>query len=477
MSALSKTNRADEAWQYATLAQAAAITDLSGGINLKHEDSAKQQALQVARQKFEQVQVLRQALDSTRSAGNSATPSPRAALLEKIKAVAEAEYLNYIDQLKQQYKDLNTYFANQVDPSQFRNLHKRLPADMAMLMYVVHGRELMIFWATREKHGIITGALPEGFEYTAEQWLLALKNPQRPAGAGPLVLRTQIGKLPPRSKAAIDVQTGGHQLYTWLIEPVMPLISGKTHWCIIPNGKLSHLPFHAMGQKDSTGKFSYLASRHIIFYTNNPADLFMSWDRRDKSSFAAFGNPDKTLASAEDEVKNIAGLIKTAEVYTASEATVEKAMESLRNRQYVHFATHGVLKYPDFNNSYLVFAPDKASPNGGRLTLQDIQSLSIEGCDLVTLSACETAVSAEIGNGWYISPANAFLLNYVRSVVASLWEVDDKSTSLLMQQFYKHLLTLPKAAALRQAMADVSAIKEFEHPFYWAGFVLYGDWK
>jgi CHAT domain-containing protein len=46
-----------------------------------------------------------------------------------------------------------------------------------------------------------------------------------------------------------------------------------------------------------------------------------------------------------------------------------------------------------------------------------------------------------------------------------------------MQQFYKHLLTMPKAAALRQAMADVSAVKEFEHPFYWAGFVLYGDWK
>lgn len=477
MSALSKTNRADEAWQYATLAQAAAITDLSGGINLKQEDSTKQQALQLAREKYEQVQVLRQALDSTRSTNSAATPSARVALLEKTKAVAEAEYLNYIDQLKQQYKDLNTYFANQVDPAQFRNLHKRLPADMAMLMYVVHGRELMIFWATREKHGIITGALPEGFEYTAEQWLLALKNPQRPAGAGPLVLRTQIGKLPPRTKSAIDVQTGGNQLYTWLIEPVMPLLSGKTTWCIIPNGKLSHLPFHAMGQKDSTGKFSFLATRHTVFYTNNPADLFMSWDRRDKASFSAFGNPDETLASAGDEVKNIAGLYKTAQVYTAGEATVEKAMESLRSRQYVHFATHGVLKYPDFNNSYLVFAPDKASPNGGRLTLQDIQSLSIEGCDLVTLSACETAVSAELGNGWYISPANAFLLNYVRSVVASLWEVDDKSTSLLMQQFYKHLLIMPKAVALRQAMADVSAVKEFEHPFYWAGFVLYGDWK
>jgi CHAT domain-containing protein len=55
--------------------------------------------------------------------------------------------------------------------------------------------------------------------------------------------------------------------------------------------------------------------------------------------------------------------------------------------------------------------------------------------------------------------------------------VDDVSTSLLMQQFYKYLQTMPKAEALRRAMADVSAKPEFEHPFYWAAFVLYGDYK
>jgi len=58
-----------------------------------------------------------------------------------------------------------------------------------------------------------------------------------------------------------------------------------------------------------------------------------------------------------------------------------------------------------------------------------------------------------------------------------LWEVDDKSTSMLMQRFYTHLQTMPKALALRQAMADVSAVPEFEHPFYWSAFVLYGDWQ
>jgi CHAT domain-containing protein len=112
------------------------------------------------------------------------------------------------------------------------------------------------------------------------------------------------------------------------------------------------------------------------------------------------------------------------------------------------------------------------------LSLWEIRQLTIKGCDLVTLSACETAITYGDGKkGWYISPANAFLLNRVRSVVASLWEVDDTSTSLLMQQFYKHLQTMTKVDALRQAMADVSSYPEFEHPFYWAAFVLYGDWQ
>ena len=109
--------------------------------------------------------------------------------------------------------------------------------------------------------------------------------------------------------------------------------------------------------------------------------------------------------------------------------------------------------------------------------MYDIRRLNIKGCDLVTLSACETAVSAEVSKGWYISPANAFLINRVRSVVASLWEVDDQSTNYLMQSFYKNLQQHPKVEALRMAIQEVSQMPGYEHPFFWAGFVLYGDWQ
>jgi CHAT domain-containing protein len=65
----------------------------------------------------------------------------------------------------------------------------------------------------------------------------------------------------------------------------------------------------------------------------------------------------------------------------------------------------------------------------------------------------------------------------VRSVVASLWAVDDDATNLLMQEFYKNLQTMDKVEALRKAQATLSTTAGFEHPFYWGAFVLYGDWR
>lgn len=474
LSALTRSGQKEEAWQYANLAQAAAMTDLAGGLSAELNHPEKQEAIREVQQKFEQLRSVENAL--TESKKDSVLNAGQIAALLQTRAVAESGYLNYIEDIKKRYPELGTYFANQVSPEVFRNLHTYLPEDMAMLMYVVNDSELLIFWATQEQTGIVTVDLPANFTRMVDDWLAALKNPLRPAGAGPLVLRTRIGSVP-RSRPVVDVKQGATTLYNWLMAPVMEAIGNKAALCIIPNGKLAHLPFHALGKAATGGKFEYLAARYNVFYTNKPTEMFLPWNRRNKQQMAAFGNPDKSLANAGIEVKAIQQVYNAAQVFTEDMATSDKAKESLGNMHYVHFATHGVLRYPDFDSSYLVFAPGTAGSASGRLTLFDIRSLNIRGCDLVTLSACETALSAEVAKGWYVSPVNAFLTNKVRSVVASLWEVDDKSTSVLMEQFYKHLSTMPKAEALRQAMADVSARPEFEHPFYWAAFVLYGDWQ
>ena len=149
----------------------------------------------------------------------------------------------------------------------------------------------------------------------------------------------------------MEMKSGAQQLFELLIEPVLPEIKDKKAWCISPNGKLTHLPFHALGTTKADGKFEYIAATKNIFYTNQPSELFLPWDRRDKQSFAAFGNPDNTLESAGEEAKQIAKVYKTANIYTEETATVDKATQSLSNLHYVHFATHGVLIYPEFDSS------------------------------------------------------------------------------------------------------------------------------
>ncbi|HEX6335221.1 MAG TPA: CHAT domain-containing protein, partial [Flavisolibacter sp.] len=91
---------------------------------------------------------------------------------------------------------------------------------------------------------------------------------------------------------------------------------------------------------------------------------------------------------------------------------------------------------------------------------------------------CETAINKELVRGWNISPANAFLERRVKSVVASLWKVDDEATSVLMNEFYRGLSrNLDKVDALRAAQEKLSRDPRFSHPFFWGAFVLYGEWK
>ena len=202
------------------------------------------------------------------------------------------------------------------------------------------------------------------------------------------------------------------------------------------------------------------------------------------ASFAAFGVPDATLSFNIEEVKEIGKILGSdSTVYADLRATESMAKQSLRQKKYIHFATHGVLNYStDYSQSYLKLLPDSDTSNGnnGKLTMREIQSLGIKDCNMVILSACQTAVSKQLVKGWNISPANSFLVSNVKTVVASLWKVADEPTGLLMQYFYENLsssASINKAEALRQAQVKLSQNPRFSHPNYWGAFVLYGDWR
>jgi len=138
----------------------------------------------------------------------------------------------------------------------------------------------------------------------------------------------------------------------------------------------------------------------------------------------------------------------------------------------LHLATHGVLNRRDPAESFLVLAA------GERLRVGDLPSLSLGGVNLVSLSACQTALGERTPGAQLRSLAEGFSLAGGRTVLATLWQIDDASTPELMRVFYGGLARAqPKAEALRQAQLALLGDPATAHPYHWAAFVLFGDFR
>jgi CHAT domain-containing protein len=114
----------------------------------------------------------------------------------------------------------------------------------------------------------------------------------------------------------------------------------------------------------------------------------------------------------------------------------------------------------------------------GYLRLRDIYNVRLDA-DLVVLSACQTALGKEVGGEGLIGLTRAFMYAGAPRVVASLWQVNDLATAELMKHFYAGMLQrgLRPAAALRAAQLRMAEDRRWSSPYFWAGFVLEGDWR
>jgi len=153
----------------------------------------------------------------------------------------------------------------------------------------------------------------------------------------------------------------------------------------------------------------------------------------------------------------------------------------LRQFRIVHFATHGVLnaRHPELSGIVLSMVDERGRPQDGFLMLSDVYDLNIP-VDLVVLSACQTGIGKQVRGEGLVALPRGFLLAGARRVVASLWRVDDEATAELMKSFYSHMLNekMPAVSALRQAQIDmITKRDQWRAPYYWAGFVLQGEWK
>jgi CHAT domain-containing protein len=149
--------------------------------------------------------------------------------------------------------------------------------------------------------------------------------------------------------------------------------------------------------------------------------------------------------------------------------------EPLASFKVIHFAVHGI-STPHFpERAALVLGRDPNSSEDGLLQFREISRLPLSA-DLVTLSACDTASGELQGEEGNTGLVQAFLFAGAKSVVASVWSVDDSATELLMRQFYIHLAEREdEASALRQAKLDYLEKMGNLTPIYWAAFVLVGD--
>ncbi|MDX1636976.1 MAG: CHAT domain-containing protein [Balneolaceae bacterium] len=291
-----------------------------------------------------------------------------------------------------------------------------------------------------------------------------------------------------------------HMLYDRIFKPIEPDIT-TTRCIIIPDGPLNRLPFEALGTRSGNGE-SYLLDRYVTTYVPS-ASLFSYW-RRDKPTgkhrsllamapvFTGNRNSEPgqlstrldqkvtALPLSRYEVKSIDSLARArgydTQILLQSEAT-ESAFKQLApgEHQILHLATHAFAPGDTGYVPGIVLAGGPGPSEDGILYPKEIYNLRLDA-GLVVLSACETGMGRLQEGEGVMSLARAFHYAGAGRLFASLWKVDDRSTSMLMVAFYQHLMEGKSVQeAARKAKRYLKEQTRFSSPRYWAPFVMIGS--
>jgi len=293
------------------------------------------------------------------------------------------------------------------------------------------------------------------------------------------------------------------KLHALLIAPVRQYLPGGSALTIIPHGPLFRVSFAAL--RDAAG--GYLIERHPIAYSPSISTLEFTARRlastnlgkdttyllvADPSPLPAATPPLARLPAARGETSAIARLVgaRRSLVLTGSRAGEAGVRASMLRARVVHFATHGVIRDDEPFESFLALgAGSPGAMTDGRLTVRELYEVDLNA-ELVVLSACSTATGAPSGDG-ISGLSRALFYAGASSVLATLWDVADEPSSMLMAGFYRHWQGgMSKRSALRQAQIDLlralragkvtvkvrlGMVPLDEQPYYWAGYILVGE--
>ena len=262
-------------------------------------------------------------------------------------------------------------------------------------------------------------------------------------------------------------------LYDTIIDPIQDLLSGS-EVILVPDGPLCLAPFAAFKGPDS----KYLCESFRIRVAPSLTSLKMiadcPVDHHLTSGVLLVGDPwvqDVTtlpqLPFARQEVEVI-GRVLGCTPLIGRQATKNEVLRQLGSVALVHFAAHGRME-----SGEIALAP-KNGEKDFILTMKDVKRVQMRA-RLVVLSCCHSA-QGEIKAEGVVGIARAFLAAGARSVLVSLWAIDDKATLEFMKHFYQHLVEGKSASkALNQAMNCMRESREFGAVNHWAPFVLIGD--
>jgi CHAT domain-containing protein len=306
---------------------------------------------------------------------------------------------------------------------------------------------------------------------------------------------------------------GQRRLRQLLIEPAAGLLAGKRLVLVLP-GALSMVPIGALAGKDGGPLIAQHEIVQVPSATTLAAMRSLTAERSRASKTAAVfadpifdpqdprvhrvessvspppprstprfaGLPLTRLPFSRSEAQEIAALSpQSVTVFLGFDATRERAVgRALSDYRFVHFATHGVVNQtlPSLSSVVLSLVDRAGRPRDGFVMLPDVYDMTLNA-EVVVLSGCQTALGKDVRGEGPIGLARGFMYAGVPRVVASLWQVDDLATAELMRRFYRGMLVEKRtpAAALRAAQQQLATTRRWRSPYYWAPFILQGDWR
>ncbi|MFQ6113778.1 MAG: CHAT domain-containing protein [bacterium] len=416
-----------------------------------------------------------------------------------------------IEDLKKQHNEY--YHLTYSNTLQLKQIQKNiLGTGQALVEYIVGPEKLSIFLITpdtliytqvavsRERLQSILADLSPLFKWeksTNEKTRQQILNPQ-----------LADFSIPP-----------AYALYEVLVKPVEPQLQSIKELIIVPDDILFYLPFEMLVCDSSAVETPYdfdnagfLLEKYVISYASSASLLDPNLRRVRKSSkgVMAVGNPDfkeqdegtqltdylasnllysgsvvrggklVSLPNSESEVKAIGKMFEGGEnrIFIGNRATEENFKAEAEDYRILHLATHFLANDSQPLYSKIVLAQKNQTKEDGFLQTYEIFNMNLNA-DLVVLSACNTGLGKLRKGEGLIGVSRAFLYAGVPSLVVSLWSVDDESTSTVMKSFYGYLNAgLNKKQALQLAKIDYlkSSQSYKKDPFYWAPFILIGDW-